>query len=399
MSDVTPSSMILRVPKKAIGVCLIIGVVVIWVASAELIQAIFDNKFKKPLFLTYFSNTLFSIYLLGLVIVPRWRRSLFKKYKSSTSTTVENSPEGSNSDISEEDQTTPFQQQPPVAEQLVDFRLTIKTAFIVCPLWLLANLTYNYSLLYTSVSSNTVINSTSSLFTFIIGLFVGIDSFSLSRFLAIGVCIGGVAMVTYSDEQGPDGSFPLLGNMLTLAAAFLYGVYTTVLKVFIPEGETIVPTPLLFGFVGFINSILVWPLFFVAHFSGVETIELPDWKVFLALLLNGLIGTVLSDTLWALSVILTSPIVVTIGLSLTIPFALVTDIVIGKKFITQIKALYWVGAVFVICSFLLVNFSYFYWGRLKAVDQPEPYRRIKELWNKRYSSMTNETIQDFEMKQ
>jgi len=46
-------------------------VVVIWVASAILIQQIFKNKstaFDKPLFLTYFSTSFFGVYLIPLVV-------------------------------------------------------------------------------------------------------------------------------------------------------------------------------------------------------------------------------------------------------------------------------------------------------------------------------------------
>lgn len=69
-----------HVPKKVLGISLILMVVFIWVGSSEAIQAIFQNlSFDKPMFLTYFSTTLFSLYLFGLLVVPRWRKSLFHK--------------------------------------------------------------------------------------------------------------------------------------------------------------------------------------------------------------------------------------------------------------------------------------------------------------------------------
>jgi drug/metabolite transporter (DMT)-like permease len=46
-------------------------VVVIWVGSAILIQLIFnspDTQFDKPLFLTYFSTSFFTLYLIPLGI-------------------------------------------------------------------------------------------------------------------------------------------------------------------------------------------------------------------------------------------------------------------------------------------------------------------------------------------
>jgi len=48
-------------------------------------------------------------------------------------------------------------------------------------------------------------------------------------------------------------------------------------------------------------------------------------KIFGFLVLSGLCDNVLSDYLWARSVVLTSPTVATIGMSVTIPLAMLSD--------------------------------------------------------------------------
>lgn len=50
--------------------------------------------------------------------------------------------------------------------------------------------------------------------------------------------------------------------------------------------------------------------------------------------------------------LLTSPIVVTVGLSLTIPLSLIGQIIINAQ---SASLLYWVGAGIVFLSFILVN--------------------------------------------
>lgn len=50
--------------------------------------------------------------------------------------------------------------------------------------------------------------------------------------------------------------------------------------------------------------------------------------------------------------LLTTPLVVTVGLSLTIPLSLVGQIVLQGQYAS---ALYWVGAAIVFLSFLVVN--------------------------------------------
>lgn len=52
------------------------------------------------------------------------------------------------------------------------------------------------------------------------------------------------------------------------------------------------------GFVGLWNLILMWPVFFILHFTNIEEFELPNQQQFLVLLINGLVGTVLSEALW-----------------------------------------------------------------------------------------------------
>lgn len=54
---------------KVKGAFFLAAVVLIWVGSAVLIQAIFSSdqsQFAKPLFLTYFSTSFFTLYLIPL---------------------------------------------------------------------------------------------------------------------------------------------------------------------------------------------------------------------------------------------------------------------------------------------------------------------------------------------
>ena len=55
---------------KVKGCLFLTMVIIIWVGSAELIQIIFRSSgtdFNQPLFLTYYSTSFFTIYLIPLV--------------------------------------------------------------------------------------------------------------------------------------------------------------------------------------------------------------------------------------------------------------------------------------------------------------------------------------------
>jgi drug/metabolite transporter (DMT)-like permease len=72
------------------------------------------------------------------------------------------------------------------------------------------------------------------------------------------------------------------------------------------------------------------------------------------IILNGFSDTVLADYFWARAVILTSPTIATIGMSITIPIALLTDYFIKGVSATWISGL---GASLVVIGFVLVNLT------------------------------------------
>ena len=59
-----------------------------------------------------------------------------------------------------------------------------------------------------------------------------------------------------------------------------------------------------------------------------------------------------SDVCWAYAMVLTSPLVVTVGLSLTIPLSLVGEILLQGR---NEGLVYWLGAAVVVGSFVFVD--------------------------------------------
>ena len=156
----------------------------------------------------------------------------------------------------------------------------------------------------------------------------------------------------YNDPEDNPPTNPLFGDFLALIGAFFYGCYTVLLKLRI-QNESRINMPLFFGFVGILNVILLWPIFLVLHFTGLEQLQLPpNTTIWTMIAINALIGTFLSDYIWLLAVLMTSPLTVTLGLSLTIPLALIGD-VLFKGLLTS-KG-YWLGAIMVVGGFLGVN--------------------------------------------
>ena len=160
--------------------------------------------------------------------------------------------------------------------------------------------------------------------------------------------------ITSNKDSGNHGlSNNVYGDLLALFGAILYGFYITLIKKKVGN-ENRLNSVMFLGFVGALNIILIWPLFFVLNYFGLERFEPPEsslvWK---CLLLNSFLGTTLSELLWLLSMLMTTPLIATMGLSLTIPLALVGDYIKGNTFSIQ----FIVGALFVIMSFISVNIA------------------------------------------
>ena len=206
-----------------------------------------------------------------------------------------------------------------------------------CVLWFLANLLSNASLSYTSVATSTILTSTSSFFTLLVGAFFKVENISLSKFLTLVLSLIGVIILTLNSSYTQDdansnaethtNSHVWLGNLMALGSAFLYGVYTTLLKLKIGNNfETRINMFNFFGFVGLFSLLLLWPVILIFHLGDIESVHLtPPGYVFFVIIFNAII-TIASDLCWALALLMTTPLVVTVGLSATIPLAMAGDI-------------------------------------------------------------------------
>ncbi len=82
-----------------------------------------------------------------------------------------------------------------IRERYATIRKTAFVSFLICIPWFMANFAYNTSLSYTSVSSSTVISSTSSLFTFLLSLWLLNEKFTFRKFAGVLLCMTGTVAV------------------------------------------------------------------------------------------------------------------------------------------------------------------------------------------------------------
>lgn len=366
-----PEHQLLLPQKWALGLVNLAAVVVFWVLLSFLVNDLFEtNIFRKPFFITWLNTVCFVFYLVPYLryknlTIPQfvdlikqdYHRAKYSRLRDVESQTMSEygssrnqSPEFDPEIVKDEDEEVPVYE-------------TVMLALQFVILWFSANFVTNSSLSYTLVALQTILSSTSSFFTLIVGYLYGVERININKVLGILLSFGGVFIVTKVDSSDasstPTTSTPMMvmmGNVLALSGALVYGIYTILLKHKITKEnsskERTLDTHLFFGFVGLFCLVLMWPIILVLHFTAVERFELPSTpRVFWLLSANAFI-TFISDFCWCKAVLLTSPLTVTVGLSLTIPIAMVGDWFI-KGFLVNFW--YLAGATIVTLGFLVIN--------------------------------------------
>eukprot|EP00270_Netrium_digitus_P005177 TRINITY_DN16746_c0_g1_i1.p1 TRINITY_DN16746_c0_g1~~TRINITY_DN16746_c0_g1_i1.p1 ORF type:complete len:405 (-),score=42.15 TRINITY_DN16746_c0_g1_i1:311-1525(-) len=381
-----------------VGLLFVLAVVVIWVTSAEVTQLIFTT-YRHPFILTWLGASLLVVYL-PVAYVTDYLKTFAKKAVVIITSPKENSLQyskvhskqpingielvetGDVKQIESEDDALlggaadGFE---PAPKQLTSAEI-LKVALFLAPIWLLTEYLSNAALSLTSVASTTILSSTSGLFTLLFGASLGHDNLSTSRVVAVLVSIAGVVLTelgrTSASDEKPhmvegarnpsqtSGDFglsghSLVGDILGLSSAVCYGLYTTLFRLYVggeegKQGKADVQK--VFGFIGLVTLVGLWwvalPLIALGWEPGFalpRSVGLDE-----DILANSFIGSVLSDYFWALSVVWTSPLVATLGLSLTIPLAMVADVIMHGQ---QYSFIYIFGSIQVFAGFLIANIS------------------------------------------
>lgn len=238
----------------------------------------------------------------------------------------------------------------PSTSGMYSFEYHAKAALVVSPIWTLAQLAFDYSLLMTTVTANSMLSSSSAVFTFMVSVYLGLDRFTWMKVGAVTAYVCGTVLVTLADREprgvnfdaateadavnnalGENIESPALGNLLALIAAGLYALYTAVMKLYLKDDERTDMT-LFFALMGIFNlfgmGVVVGLLRALGGLPGLFVALTP--RYFWLACTKAFFDNVLSDYLWARAVLLTSPTVASIGLSLQIPLAASVEVVIGK---------------------------------------------------------------------
>lgn len=373
-----------------LGLIYIVAVAGIWIAASYIVQSVVDAG-VSPFLITYICNSLFVVYI-PIVEAARyfedsigdfWTKLKFKDAESlqqasdlesvnllqsgghEISVASDQAQTRPSEDTSVPDTSFPAQTELGVVacSKGLDAKgrwtraRVAKVSMLISPFWFLAQLTFNLSLRYTTVTSNTILSSTSSLFTFLVALvFLG-ETFTWLKLISVLLCMGGTIIVSLADSSSSVNAIatnPLLGDFLSIVSAGLYAVYITLIRKKLPdekEGQEQVSMAQFLGFLGLFNMLFFLPVALVLNFAKLEPFHKLTWEQVGLVVGKGLIDNVLSDYLWAKAILLTTTTVATAGLTIQVPIAAIVDTLTGHA----PHLLDYIGAAAVLVGFAGIN--------------------------------------------
>ncbi|GAB1730228.1 hypothetical protein NU195Hw_g3610t1 [Hortaea werneckii] len=388
--------------RRIVGLLLVGATVFLWTASNFLASTIFaDNTYSKPYLVTYVNTSFFIVPLIPILArrayhdpegLKQWwresRQSLRQRYapiRQQEEDEIDGSAYTDSLSSRRRRHSSSESQNLLLGDSMASSQgLSVKGAPVVhkghhapltvpetawlslefCFIWFIANYFVAACLEYTTVASSTILTSTAGVFTLIFGTMFGVEKFTLRKLLGVLASLAGIVLISSMDLSGTNtddehrGDFPdksareiAIGDALAFCSAIMYGLYAVFMKKRIDD-ESRVNMPLFFGLVGLLNVLLLWPGFIILHFAGIETFEMPPSAWVTTIILCNSLASLVSDLFWAYAVLLTSPIVVTVGLSMSIPLSLIGQIVLNSQTASPI---YWIGALVVVLSFIFVN--------------------------------------------
>ncbi|KAL9228308.1 hypothetical protein vseg_003902 [Gypsophila vaccaria] len=381
--------------KWIVGLIYIVAVAAIWIAASYVVQSVVDEGIS-PFLITYICNSLFVIYI-PLVEAARYLEDYTGKlcfWRSKSSVGLEDLGYSEEVVLLEKSHTVGVDHEvlgPKIGENDVnpgsgsdeaqkgmtpsigvivdgDHNAELdskgrwtrsrvaKVSLLICPFWFLAQLTFNLSLKYTTVTSNTILSTSSSLFTFLLALaFLG-EMFTWLKLIGVLLCMGGTVIVSLGDSESGLSALntnPVLGDILALASAGFYAVYITLIRKKLPDDEESgqVSMAQFLGFLGLFNMVFFLPVMLLLHFTKLESFTAFTWKQIGLIIGKGLLDNVLSDYLWAKAVLLTTTTVATAGLTIQVPLAAVVDTLTGNA----PNVMDYIGAAAVMLGFVGIN--------------------------------------------
>eukprot|EP00761_Pharyngomonas_kirbyi_P000547 gb/GECH01000547.1/.p1 GENE.gb/GECH01000547.1/~~gb/GECH01000547.1/.p1 ORF type:complete len:521 (+),score=107.09 gb/GECH01000547.1/:1-1563(+) len=364
------------------------------VISSEVSQYVEKGDFNKPYFIVYFNTSWLGFCLPLQILVflgkklyekskKRWKRENHNNTSSINATTqmhYKSDDSSNDNDLDDPSQSTTTDQEKLLNEQndqemnessdeseidpvLIESQQqittqenTVKRLFkefcsevenaspdkhhkfydiILCALpfsilWFFCNFIWFKALPLISVGSSTALYQSATIFVFIFSIFVLKEPFSVLKAISVLICVGGVVMISFSDED-EDKEYPyaIYGDMLMLVSAIMWALYEVLYKRVLGDLQTSAVNFYL-GFLGIWNLIILWPGLILSNYAEWEPFALPHGESLAFVLVNAIVSLFLNYFInWGIAY--ASPLFIRSGVMCSIPAALIYDMIFNGK--------------------------------------------------------------------
>lgn len=365
-----------------LGVIFLVVAIASWLTGLELVNAVLKaEEYHKPFFLSFLTGLCFLLYLIpeffaSVAWILSGMMSLVKAKAKPDHAQHSESPLLSYSDLDLEQSTddVTFKNTREPAYDDAAIPLTKKEVVLLAAQIALIYYAYNIfvmsALQYTSASNQTILGSTTAMFTLFMGVLLGIDKFTSKKIICVATSLIGVILISLGEKLasgGNDSKFepknPSLGNFLSVLGAISYGLYLIVMKVQCGMGNKTTDERIFFGWVGVFSFVLGIPVLVVAHYFDIETFELPASNKALTMIVVNAVLSVISDYFTILAMLLTSPLVTSLALTSSIPITIFADFMIlhltghQKSSFSSSAFIYGFGVFCILISVIMINLN------------------------------------------
>ncbi|KAF2073726.1 hypothetical protein CYY_004959 [Polysphondylium violaceum] len=337
--------------QRFLGIFIVISIMLFMVSTAELSQHIVGNSYQQPFMIIYF-NTMYLMFSIPIELVVmkigliKEKSKKNNKINNNTYKSIndddDNSSVDSNGDSGNswnDSLWTRYKKQFQVEISLdengkqvqkgTSVKRVLVTSFFMCILFVTLNYIWMMGLPLLEVGTSSALYQSATIFVFFFSIIILKEKITVLKVIPVVLFIAGVVGITIAESRSKaqDSEYPraTLGIALMLVSASLWGLYEVLTNKFFGQANrTVVNT--FIGLVGFYNMFLGIPVIAVLNAIKFEILTFPSPTVFGMLVINGFLGFGLNYLInWGLSV--TSPLFVRSGELMSIPCAIVFDIV------------------------------------------------------------------------
>jgi solute carrier family 35 protein F5 len=230
---------------------------------------------------------------------------------------------------------------------------------ILGTLWLFAQFLYLLSIMFTSVPTNMAISATSTVFSFLFAMLI--LGYSFRKYSALGVLVimAGITLSAFFKativEEGESGSKideTIGGIILSISSAVVCGLFSCLFKKWVTIEEN---SGIVFGCFGFVGILIGIPCIVIAHYTGLQAFQIPDWEVSLLILGDSVLCSVICNFFFSRAFVYLTPVIVQVGLTMTIPISFIITSLILRTHSYPIPGI--LGACLIFVAVMIVSYD------------------------------------------